>query len=178
MTPRRGIVLGGGGVLGGTWAVGALVALEQVHGVRADQADVIVGTSVGSVLGALLGAGVTPEQLRQHYGDERVTDGPLRGLEWDPDAAVGGHRPGLPSGLGPGSLRLLAATLRHPLAVRPSTVVAGLMPTGGRSLAGVGRLIDAVTPFGEWSAHPACWVVAMDYDTGRRVVFEIGRAHV
>ena len=40
---RWGLVLGGGGVLGGAWMVGALTALEQVHGLDARDADVIVG---------------------------------------------------------------------------------------------------------------------------------------
>jgi NTE family protein len=57
---RRGIVLGGGGVLGGTWAVGALCALEERLGIRANDADVIVGTSAGSVVASMLGCGVTP----------------------------------------------------------------------------------------------------------------------
>ena len=51
--PRRGLVLGGGGVLGGTWAVGALVALEEQYGFAVSDAEIIVGTSAGSVLAAL-----------------------------------------------------------------------------------------------------------------------------
>lgn len=171
MSPRRGIVLGGGGVLGGTWAVGALIALEQAFDFDPREAEIIVGTSAGAVLAALLGAGVSPEQLRQRYNDELVLDGPLSGLEWDPDAAVGGHRPGLPKVLGPGSLRLLGHALRHPGQTPTTSVVAALMPEGGRSMAGIGRLIDAVNPIGEWSAHPNCWIVAMDYATGKREVF-------
>lgn len=171
MSARRGIVLGGGGVLGGTWAVGALLALQRSFDFDPRDADVLVGTSAGSVLAALLGAGVSPEQLRQRYNDEVVVDGPLAGLEWDPDAAVGGHRPGLPRGLGPGSLRLLGHALRHPDEASMTSVVAALMPTGGRTMAGVGRLVDSVNPIGEWSAHPACWIVTMDYATGRREVF-------
>ena len=60
-TPRRGLVLGGGGVLGGAWAVGALQAIEEVRGIDPREFDVIVGTSAGSVLGALVGAGVSIE---------------------------------------------------------------------------------------------------------------------
>ena len=111
---RRGIVLGGGGVLGGTWAVGALLALDEVFGFDARAADVLVGTSAGSVLAAMLGAGVSAEQLRQRYNDEAVADGPLAGLEWDPDAAIGGNRPAMPKVLGPGSLRLIGNRLLHP----------------------------------------------------------------
>jgi NTE family protein len=168
---RRGIVLGGGGVLGGTWAVGALVALEKAFGFDPTQVDVIVGTSAGSVLAAMLGAGVTPEELRQRYNDEPVSSGPLAGFEWDPDAAIGGHRPGFPKVLGPGSIRLIGNSLLHPTSVPATAVLAAFMPEGTKTMAGVGRLIDGVTPMGEWSPHPACWIVAMDYDTGRRVVF-------
>ena len=45
------------------------------------------------------------------------------------------------------------------------------MPEGTRSLERVGHLIDAFTPMGEWSPHRGVWVVAMDYEDGRRVVF-------
>ena len=48
MTPRRGLVLGGGGVLGGTWAVGALVAMEQHYGFAATDVD---GVGVGRFRG-------------------------------------------------------------------------------------------------------------------------------
>lgn len=171
MTPRRGIVLGGGGVLGGTWAVGALVALEQSFGFDARTADVLVGTSAGALIAAMLGAGVTPDQLRQRYADEPVDSGPLAGLAWDPDAAVGSHRPGVPRGLLPGSLGLLGQGLRRGTQLPATAYVAALMPQGGRTMAGVGRLVDAVNPMGAWSAHPACWIVAMDYRSGHREVF-------
>lgn len=168
---RRGIVLGGGGVLGGTWAVGALLALEEEFGFAAGSADVLVGTSAGSVLAAMLGAGVTPEQLRQRYNDEAVQGGPLAGLSWNPDAAIGGHRPGRPRALAPGSIRLIGESLRHPSRAQGTAVIAALMPEGAKTMAGVGRLIDAVSPMDGWSRHEACWIVAMDYETGRRTVF-------
>ena len=52
-----------------------------------------------------------------------------------------------------------------------TTVLSAFMPEGTRSLERVGHLVDAVTPFGEWSPHRGVWVVAMDYEDGRRVVF-------
>ena len=137
---RRGIVLGGGGVLGGTWAVGALLALEEEFGFAACSADILVGTSAGSVLAAMLGAGVTPEELRQRYNDEVVQGGPLAGLTWNPDAAIGGHRPGLPRALAPGSIRLIGESLRHPSRVQGTAVIAALMPEGARWLVSNGCL--------------------------------------
>jgi NTE family protein len=32
-------------------------------------------------------------------------------------------------------------------------------------------MISALTPEGEWSPHPNLWVMAMDYDTGKRIAF-------
>ena len=172
--PRRGLVLGGGGVLGGTWAVGALAAMEQEYGFRAADAEIIVGTSAGSVLGALIGADVSVDQLRQHYGDEVVTAGPLAGYDFDPIRSVGGNRPGMPKLLGPGSPRLIGSSLRRLGQLPATTVLSAFMPEGTRTLDRIGHLIDAVTPMGEWSPHRGVWIVAMDYDDGRRVVF--GRA--
>jgi NTE family protein len=169
--PRRGLVLGGGGVLGGTWAVGALHALEQEYGFAAADVDVIVGTSAGSVLAALIGSGVTVSQLREHYSSQEVTDGPLAGYDFDPDRAAGGHRPGMPRLLGPGSPRLIGSSLRRIGRLPATAVLSAFLPEGTRSLERIGHLIDAVAPMGEWSPHPGVWVVAMDYEDGRRVVF-------
>lgn len=170
-TPRRGLVLGGGGVLGGTWAVGALAALQERYGFDAADADVIVGTSAGSVLAGLIGAGVSVDQLRRHYVDEDVEEGPLAGYVFDPVQATGGSRPGMPRLLGPGSPKLAAASLRRLGRMPATTVVSAFMPEGTRSLERIGHLIDAITPWGEWSPHPGLWVVAMDYEDGKRVVF-------
>ncbi len=169
--PRRGLVLGGGGVLGGTWAVGALAALEQEYGFAVADADVIVGTSAGSVLAALIGSGITVGQLRQHYGNQEVTDGPLAGYDFDPDRATGGRRPGMPRSLGPGSPRLIGSSLRNLGHLPVTAVLSAWLPEGSRSLERIGHLIDAVTPMGEWSTHRGVWIVAMDYEDGRRVVF-------
>ena len=94
--PKRAIVIGGGGVLGGTWAVGALSALEQSQGFSINEVDLLVGTSAGSVLASLMARGVTTDELIQHYSDQKVTSGPLEGYKWDPQRATGGGRPGSP----------------------------------------------------------------------------------
>ena len=52
-SPRRGLVLGGGGVLGAAWAVGALQAIEEVRGIDPREFDVIVGTSAEMVMKTL-----------------------------------------------------------------------------------------------------------------------------
>ncbi len=170
-SPRRALVFGGGGVLGGTWAVGALMAWQEETGLDPVDVDIIVGTSAGSVLAALVACGVSTDELITHYRDEPVTTGPLAGYEWDPDRATGGKRPGRPKLRGPGSPALIRSSLRNLGQLPATAVLSAFLPEGGKSLERVGHLIDAVTPLGEWSAHPNLWVVATDYSDGHRVVF-------
>ena len=40
--PRRGLVLGGGGVLGAAWMVGALKALEEEHVISTRPKEVLI----------------------------------------------------------------------------------------------------------------------------------------
>ena len=74
--PRRGLVLGGGGVLGAAWMVGALRALEDELGVDLRDVECLVGTSAGSVLAGLLGAGVAVADLVAHQLGQPVDRGP------------------------------------------------------------------------------------------------------
>jgi predicted acylesterase/phospholipase RssA len=61
---RRALVLAGGGVIGGMYEVGVLAALEEnVPGFRANEFDVYVGSSAGSVVAALVANGVPPVWL-------------------------------------------------------------------------------------------------------------------
>src|SRR5262245_59918983 len=53
--PRRALVLGGGGVLGFGWIVGALSALQVEAGFDARDVQLVVGTSAGAVAAAALG---------------------------------------------------------------------------------------------------------------------------
>lgn len=168
---RRGIVLGGGGVLGAAWMIGALDALQEVHGFDPRDADVLVGTSAGSIVASLLAAGIGVEQLVAHQRGESVSEGPLAGYSFDYAKATGGSRPKRPRLLGPGSAKMIASGLRKVGKIPPTAVLSGFLPTGAGSLARVGHLVDAITPIDEWSPHPNLWVVAMDYDTGDRMAF-------
>jgi NTE family protein len=167
-TPRRGIVLGGGGVLGAAWMIGALSALRDTWQWEPHDADVLVGTSAGAVLAALLGCGVTADTLADNQRGIAAPGDPA--LEFDPDSASGASLPGLPR-LRIGSPALLAAAVRHPRRLPPLAVFAGLAPHGRGSLEPVRALIDAANPRGGWAPHPATWLVTMDYEAGRRVAF-------
>ncbi len=169
--PRRGLVLGGGGVLGAAWMVGALKALEEVHGFDVRDCEVIVGTSAGSIVGALLGASISVDQMVAHQRGVPITTGPLAGYSFDYAKASGGSRPKRPNLRGPGSARMILSGLGNVGRMPPTAVLSGFLPAGTGTLVRVGHLIEAFTPMDEWSPHPNYWAVAMDYESGRRVAF-------
>lgn len=167
--PRRGLVLGGGGVLGAAWMVGALQALQDETGVDVREFEAFVGTSAGSVLVALLGAGVSVEDLVTHQRDGQLETGPLAGFHFDYETASGGDRPIRPRS-GMGSRELLVRNARSLRQLPPTTVLAALLPEGRGNLAAVGALIGHVVPDG-WVTRDSVTVVALDYDTGERMPF-------
>lgn len=61
-TRTRALVLGGGGVAGVAWELGILAGLHDA-GVDVRDADVIIGTSAGSVVGAQITSGTDIESL-------------------------------------------------------------------------------------------------------------------
>ena len=59
---QRGLVLGGGGVTGIAWEIGLIAGLSDA-GVQLTQADLVVGTSAGSVVGVQILSGAPLEEL-------------------------------------------------------------------------------------------------------------------
>ncbi len=174
--PRRALVLGGGGVLGFAWIVGALSALESESGIHARDVEFVVGTSAGSVAAAVLACGVSVDQMRRHHQGVAAPNDPPIGYDYDVVSRSG--RPPRP-GLRPGSPRLVLEAVRHPRRSQAVVTIAAVLPTGRGSLAPVAGMIDGITAASgfvrRWPQRPRPWVVAVDYRTGRRVVF--GRDH-
>ena len=166
---RRGLVLGGGGVLGAAWMVGALQALQDEIGVDVRDFDAFVGTSAGSILAALLGAGVSVSDLVNHQRGDTFESGRLAGFHFDYAEATGGDRPTL-SRPGLGSRELLIRNARQLHQLPPTAVLSAFLPEGRGNLDAVGALICHVVPDG-WVGRDGVMVVALDYDTGKRVSF-------
>ncbi len=59
---RTALVLGGGGITGIAWEIGLLAGLAEA-GTDLSGADLVVGTSAGSVVGAQLASGAEPEAM-------------------------------------------------------------------------------------------------------------------
>jgi NTE family protein len=70
---KTALVLGGGGFTGAVYEIGALRALDLLSVNRTiNDFDVYVGTSAGSLVGALTANGVTPEQMMRVVNDQPV----------------------------------------------------------------------------------------------------------
>src|SRR5215210_7173740 len=174
---RVGLVLGAGGVVGASWLIGALEALESETGWRPADAEVIVGTSAGSVIGTLAATGIPPAYMAAYASGDSL-DGlePPEGVEIDVDMLAEREQGtayrlqrALPP-IGPGSWRMAISTLRSPLKHAPSAVLAGWLPRGFVSTEPIGRIVDRFVD-GPWPDHPNLWIVGCDYVTGKRTVF-------
>ena len=171
--PRRGLVIGAGAALGGAWALGALTALADVEGYDPRAADLLIGTSAGSVLAALIASGVpTDDMVRRLSGAGPELDGtaPVNPLDLEPDrvrsALAAMPRPTLL----PANLALAARAVTNPRNHTLMTLAAALSPRGRGDLGPVRELVDTAT-HGRWPARQLLWVVAMHASSGRRVVF-------
>nr|WP_198035209.1 patatin-like phospholipase family protein [Streptacidiphilus rugosus] len=168
--PRRGLVLGGGGSLGAAWTIGALCALEEACGWDPRTADVILGTSAGSLVGSMLAVGVSTAELRDHQRGVMLATGPMREIRVDYDTWVGGALPRVPRA-GIGSLRLLRDLAGHPHRMPLTTVLAAAAPPGRGSLDGVRAMYRQLRMDDRWPDNPSLRVVAVDLDSGMRVLF-------
>src|SRR3954454_24066243 len=172
---RVGPVLGAGGVTGGAWLTGALHAIVDETGWDPGTADTVVGTSAGSMIGTLVAAGgIPPWFMRAHSAGEvfeGLTDRQGRPAA-EADRSAGAdfrlHR-GLPLP-GPGSLRMAVGTLRRAQRHPPGALMAGWLPAGVISTEPLKEIVRRVIPQG-WGAHPRLWLMACDYESGRRVAF-------
>ena len=174
---RVGLVLGAGGVQGGAWLTGGLDALAAATGWDPATADIVVGTSAGSVIGSLCVAGIPPWFMVAHSAGETfdgVVDAqgrPAAEADRSGGARFQFERAWPP--IGPGSWPLALGALRAPHRYSPGAAFAGWAPRGFVSTEPLKEIIRSVVPNG-WTDHPNHWVVACDYATGRRVPF--GRA--
>jgi NTE family protein len=160
--------------MGGAWLTGGLEALATETGWDPASADYVVGTSAGSMMGALVASGIPPWFMVAH-SQGRTFEG-LVGNDGQPQgtadraagATFGLHRAA--PRLGPGSWGLIRRSLTAPRLHRPPALLAGWLPQGVISTAPLSDTVRRVVPSG-WSDHPNLWVVACDYADGHRVAF-------
>ncbi len=167
---RTGLVLGAGGVVGQAFNAGVLAALEEDLGWDPRTADLVVGTSAGSVTGAALRLGVAASDMAAWAAGEPLS--PEGAAFFD---AIAGQDQDLPApaaidlirGWRLPSMGLLARAARRPLAMRVAASVSTLVPAGRYDLQERTRVLDTLSD--GWP--PGLWVCAARRDHGRRVVF-------
>lgn len=162
-----GLVLGAGGTVGMAYIAGALRALEVEAGFEPNSADLVVGTSAGSVVGSYLRAGWTTEDFWQlaHGTHPRMP-----ALD-DGSGSVMAPAYRSPLGLirrGVGSAYVMAqSVLRLPITTIPSPLRRAF-PGGLYSMRENRERLTAELP-AEWPSK-ALWLVGVDILSGRRVV--------
>jgi NTE family protein len=168
---RIGLVLGAGGAVGHAFHAGALAALEDETGWDARGADVIVGTSAGSVVAALLRAGFGTRDLYDEARGERPAWRARRRIHRsERHASTIPATPPLTDVFNlVASPRLLARALAAPWTVRPGAAAAALLPVGSVS---TDPLADRLRPLigSRWPDRDLR-ICAVDLDRGQRVVF-------
>jgi len=168
---RVALVLGAGGTVGRAYHAGVLAALEHTLGWDARTADVIVGTSAGSITGTMLRLGVPASDLAGLATGAPLSDDGARLLE----RLMGGW-PRLPSvpplmwlrPLRPPTAALIVRAIRRPWAFRPDVAAMTLLPAGtidpSERAAALHALVGEAWPDG-------LWVCTTRRSDGGRVVF-------
>ena len=165
------LVLGAGGLTGQAFHLGVLTALQDLTGFDGRKADVVVGTSAGSLVAAALTAGFNAadqvamllgdapsSEARQRLRSLRMRASSLPTIEQEVRLRRGPLAPGA-----------LLAAARRPWGVRPGAVLSGLVPAGRNTTHGISRGISHLHGH-DWPGAQLriCAVRARD---ARRVVF-------
>ncbi len=147
-------------MVGASWMLGALDALEQYGGFRASEAPVVLGTSVGALIATLVAAELPAGAMAAHLrGDPADVLADL-----DANDAMALRLARLPLPLGPGSLRLMLAARNR------GAFVSGLLPRGVLSTEGIRALVERAAG-SAWPLERDLRIVACDYASGERVEF-------
>jgi NTE family protein len=172
--PRIGLVLGAGGVVGHAYHAGVLAGLEEATGWDPRDAEVIVGTSAGSVVGSLLRAGFAASDLAARSTGDPVS--PEAGALAERAGLDGGstrvptrppRRRGLPRMASPALLA--RAALRPFWMNRPGVMLAGALPAGAVPTELVAATFRPL--FGSNWPTRDLWLSAVRLRDGQRVVF-------
>ena len=167
-TPRVGLVLGAGGVIGYAFHAGVLRAVHEQLGLDARDAEVVVGTSAGSHVGALLRAGLSPADVAARYSGDRLSPegaevvrrmGPPEPIPRPRFRAAGMAAPGM----------VVRSVLRPRPGVRVGAIAAAALPAGQIPLEPFMARLNWL--FGRGWPDRRLWLPAVRLRDGRRVVF-------
>lgn len=165
---KTALVLGAGGLVGEAYEAGVLSALYERLGWDAREADLIVGTSAGSLAGTLLRCGISPHDMFAFETNRSMSDQGNALLAKIGDVPSGGppvrfpRRPRLPSPA------LFARAMRHPWNSRAGLLCAAL-PVGRMDTHPYMEKLRFLT--GNSWPEKDLWIVAARLPSGKREVF-------
>ncbi|HEX4902547.1 MAG TPA: patatin-like phospholipase family protein [Acidimicrobiales bacterium] len=162
------LVLGGGGIAGAAWH-GAVLAALQEAGWDARTADLVVGTSAGAGVAAVLRLGVPPVDLvAGALGRSMSPAGEAHAARAGAPVEIPTPPPGrrLPR---PAAPHLLLRAVADPWRFRPLLAMAALLPAGQVPTDVIGDRIRR-THDEPWPERPT-WITAVRLRDGRRAVF-------
>ena len=171
---RVGVVLGGGGVVGQAYHSAVLAVLEHDFGFDARTADVIVGTSAGSITGTLLRLGVSAEDLAAWTVKAPLSDegDVLRQVAGTPVPELAPFNPlhALRRPLRFPDRRMVQRALVRPWRFRPLAAGMALIAPGRHDVA---EQLSALRELeGPGWPEADLWICAVRRRDGRRVVFD------
>lgn len=173
------LVLGAGGAVGHAFHVGALSALADEFEWDARTADLIVGTSAGSVVGASLRAGLSAVDMRHRAlagtlssaGAKLVrrAEAAVADARSATDLAADGPGASIASRLRMASPERVRRAMREPWKVTPGSLISALVPAGRMPTDHLGAAWDVLVG-DEWPTRDL-WIASVNLDVGHRVVF-------
>ena len=122
-------------IFGGLSSSRLFQAVREERGLDPRDAEVLVGTSAGSVLAGFLGCGIGVDVLLDHQ--RGIVNAEAPDISYDPDRDAGGALPPLPRP-GIGSARGVLSTALRPWRVTPMGALSSVLPQGRGSLAPIG----------------------------------------
>jgi NTE family protein len=165
--PRTAVVLGAGGLTGQAYEAGVLAALHDGTGFDARSADLIVGTSAGSQVGAAMRLGIAPKDLRAFIANQPLSKAGQR--IFDQIGPVPEFPPKLPRPrFQIPSARFLGSAMRHPWRSRHGIFTA-MLPQGAFDTEPFEELFRRFTGT-EW-CDAGLWIVGAKLPMCERVVF-------
>jgi NTE family protein len=166
---RIGMVLSAGGEAGLAFHAGVLAGLAEGIGWNPNAADLLMGTSAGSVAAAALRAGLSPTDMAAMVEGTPLSakGAAMIGPGWDgPPPHQRRVRKGIPGPAAPG---VILSAVRRPWQVRPASLMAGLLPEGTVPTSAISDGVNAL--LGDtWPTRPL-WVCAVRLEDGKSVIF-------
>lgn len=171
---RVGLVLGAGGVVGQAFHAGVLAALQNDLGFDARAADVIVGTSAGSITGTLLRLGISAEDLAAWTVKAPLSDPDDLLLQHMAEATIPELAPfrllqAISRPLRPPTLGMLRRAVVRPWQFRPMAAGLALLAPGRHDIVAQLSALQDLQDV-DWPERNL-WICAVRRHDGRRVVF-------